>query len=130
MPLVQVTANSLANASMGGTAFTAPTAPVKVALTTTVGTNTTAGTEVTGGSYARQSLTLTAATGGTAGSNAAALTYTSMPAVGAPGVQGVDVYDSAGTPVRLWTGALTTAKTTNAGDTFTIAIGALTYQIT
>lgn len=129
MPLVQVTANNLANASMGGTAFTAPTAPVKVALTTTVGTATSAGTEVTGGSYARQSLSITAAAGATAGSNSVALTYTSMPAIGSPGVQGVDVYDSAGTPVRSWTGALTVAKTTNAGDTFTIAIAALTYQI-
>ncbi|GAC1529558.1 MAG: hypothetical protein NVS3B1_21360 [Marmoricola sp.] len=130
MPLVQVNANNLANASMGGTAYASPTAPVKVALTTTVGTATAAGTEVTGGSYARQTLSITAATGATAGSNSAALTYSSMPAIASPGVQGVDVYDSAATPVRLWTGALTTAKTTNAGDTFTIAVGALTYQIT
>jgi hypothetical protein len=115
---------------MGGTAFTAPTAPVKVALTTTVGTATAPGTEVSGGSYARQTLSITPASGAAAGSNSAALTYTSMPAVGSPGVQGVDVFDSAGTPVRLWTGGLSAAKTTNAGDTFTIAAGALTYQIT
>jgi hypothetical protein len=130
MPLTQATANALANASMGGTAFTAPTAPIKVALTTTVGTATAAGTEVSGGSYARQTLAITAASGSTPGSNSGALTYTNMPAESSPGVQGVDVYDSTGTPVRLWTGALTAAKTTNSGDTFTIAIGALTYALT
>lgn len=130
MPLTQTEANALANASMGGTAFTAPTTPMKVALTTTVGTATAAGTEVTGGSYARQTLAITPASGSTPGSNSGALTYSNMPAIGSPGVQGVDVYDSTGTPRRIWTGALTAAKTTNAGDTFTIAAGALTFQIT
>lgn len=133
MPLTQATANSLANASMGGTAFTAPTAPIKVRLTTTIGTATAAGTEVVnsgGSTYASQTLTITAATGATAGSNSAALTYANMPTIGSPGVQGVDIFDSAGTPVRHWTGALVVAKTTNLGDTFSIAVAALTFQIT
>lgn len=130
MPLTQATANGLANASMGGTAFSL-TAPCKVALDTTAPSSTAAGTEVAGGSYARQSITtVTAATGATAGSNGNALTYTNMPAVTSPSIGWVDVFDSAGTPVRQWYGTLTAAKTTNAGDTFTINIGALTFQIT
>lgn len=128
MPLVQSVAAALANASMGGTAFSAPSTPMKVALTTSVGSVTAAGTEVSGGSYARQSLSISTQVGAAPGSNSAPLTYTNMPALGSPGVQGVDVYDSAGT--RHWTGALAVAKTTNAGDGFTIATGALTYLIT
>ena len=129
MPLTQVTANDLANASMGGTAFSAPGTP-RVALATTAPTATAAGTEVTGGSYARQVITsITAATGSTAGSNAVALTYTNMPAVTSPAIGWVDIYNNANS-TRLWYGALTASKTTNSGDTFTIAIGALTFQIT
>lgn len=130
MPLTQAAANALANASMGGTAFSMTT-PAKVALCTTAPTATAPGTEVAGGSYARQAITaLTAATGSTPGSNANALTYTNMPAVTAPAIGWVDVYDSAGSPAREWYGGLTASKTTNAGDTFTIAAGALTYQLT
>lgn len=117
--VVQVEANALLAASSGQAAYTAPTAPVKVALDTVNGTTTAAGTEVTGGSYARQSITYAAPSGESIASNAA-LTYTSMPACT---VTGVDEFDSAGTPVRRWTGALTASKTVNAGDTFTIASG-------
>jgi len=128
MPLTQYAANALANASMGGTAFTAPGNP-KVALATTTPTATAAGTEVSGGSYARQAITsLTVATGSTPGSNANTLTYANMPAVGGGGITSVDVWDNAGTN-RLWYGTLSAAKTVNSGDTFTIAIGNLTYQI-
>lgn len=129
MPLTQYAANALANASFGGTAFSAP-GNLKVALATSTPTATAAGTEVSGGSYARQVVSaITAATGSTAGSNNVALTYTNMPAVGGGGITSVDVWDNAGTN-RMWYGALTAAKTTNSGDTFTIAVAALTYQIT
>lgn len=130
MPLTQQVANELANHSMGGTVFTMTT-PAKVALCTTAPTATAAGTEVAGGSYARQSITtVTAATGATSGKNGNALTYTNMPAVTSPAIGWVDVYDSAGTPKRLWFGNLTAAKTTNAGDTFTIDANSLSFQIT
>jgi hypothetical protein len=49
-----------------------------------------------------------------------ALTYTSMPAVT---VTSVDEFDNAGTPVRRWWGNLSASKTTNSGDTFSIAGG-------
>lgn len=117
--LVTVEANAILEASSGKTAYPNPTSPVKVALVTVTGTASTAGTEVTGGSYARQTITFAAAAAGSIASNVA-LTYTNMPAAT---VTGVDEYDSAATPVRRWFGALTASKTTNAGDTFTIASG-------
>lgn len=104
---------------------TRPTSPLKVALVTANGTDSAAGTEVTGGSYARQSATFSAASAG-ATSNTGAITFTNMPAAT---VVGVEVWDSAGTPVRLWYGALSANKTTGAGDTFTIAIGDLDLTI-
>jgi hypothetical protein len=106
---------------------TRPTTPLKVRLMTANGTDSAAGTEVTGGTYTPQSVTFTAASGTTAAaSNNADLNFTLMPAAT---VVGVEVWDSAGTPVRLWYGALTANKTTNAGDTFTIASGSLALSL-
>jgi len=123
--LVTVEANALLGASSGQAAYTNPTAPIKVALVTATGTATAAGTEVTGGSYARQTITFAAPAGGSISSNVA-LTYTNMPACT---VTGVDEYDSAGTPVRRWFGALSASKTVNAGDTFSIASGSYTKTL-
>lgn len=104
---------------------TRPTTSLKVALVTANGTDSAAGTEVTGGSYARQNVTFSAASGG-ATSNSGAVTYTNMPACT---VVGVEVWDNAGSPVRLWHGALTASKVVNAADTFTIAIGDLDLSL-
>lgn len=120
--LVQVEANGLLDSSMAGTAYTAPTTPIKCRLMTANGTATSAGTEVTGGSYASQTATFSAASAGSKSTNAN-LTYTSMPATT---VVGVELWDSAGTPIRRWFGALTANKTTNSGDTFSITSGSLT----
>lgn len=126
--LVTVEANAILEASSGKTTYPAVTSPVKIALDTVTGTASAAGTEVSGGSYARQTITFAAAAAGAIASNVA-LTYTNMPAVGGGGVTGVDEFDSTGTPVRRWFGALTAAKTTNAGDTFTIASGSYTKTL-
>jgi hypothetical protein len=123
--LVTVEANALLGATSGQAAYVAPTAPVKVALVTATGTASAAGTEVTGGSYARQTITFAAAAGGSITSNVA-LTYTNMPACT---VTGVDEWDSAGTPIRRWFGALSASKTVNAGDTFSIASGSYTKTL-
>ena len=134
MPLWQARMNAYTNHNIGqGAAPAALTMPAKVQLTTTVGTATATGTVVTGASYADQSLTaaqITAAAGTAAASNNVTLTYASMPAVPAPGVQGVNVIDStATTPLISGSGGLTAAKVVNAGDTFSIAAGALTESI-
>lgn len=107
------------------TAPTRPTAPLKVALVTANGTDTAAGTEVTGGSYARQNLTMGAAVAG-ATSNSADLVFAGMPAAT---VVGVEIYDSAGSPVRLWYGALSASRTVAAGDELRLTAGSLALSI-
>lgn len=107
------------------TAPTRPTAPLKVALVTANGTDTTAGTEVAGGSYARQNLTMAAAVNG-ATSNSADLVFSGMPAAT---VVGVEVYDNAGAPVRLWYGALAASRTVAAGDELRLTAGSLALSI-
>ena len=108
-----------------GNATTAPTAPLQVALVTANGSDTAAGTEVAGGSYARKNLTTAAAANG-ATSNSADLVWTGMPAAT---VVGVEVWDSAGTPVRLWYGALAASRTVLAGDELRIPAGSLTFAL-
>lgn len=104
---------------------TRPTTPLKVALVTANGDDATAGTEVTGGSYARQTLTVAAAASG-ATSNSADIIFSGMPACT---VVGVEVWDSAGTPVRLWKNALTASRTVEAGDDFKLSAGDIDQSI-
>jgi hypothetical protein len=122
MGLTQAEAQRLLDAHNGTAAYTPPSGAKKVALTTTVGTATAAGSEVVGGSYGRQTITESAAAAATpaTSSNSGTLTWAGMPAVT---VDGVDEYDSGGTPFRSATAPLTSSKTTNAGDTFSIATG-------
>lgn len=104
-----------------GNTTTSPTGALKVALVTANGSDSAAGTEVTGGSYARQTVTFSAAAAG-ATSNSGTLTWSAMPACT---VVGVEIYDSAGSPIRWWWGPLGATKTVNSVDTFTIAAGQL-----
>lgn len=108
-----------------GLTSTAPTTPMKVALVTAAGSDTAAGTEVTGGSYARQTLSVAAAASG-ATSNSADLVFAGMPAAT---VVGVEVWDSAGTPVRLWYGPLASPRTVLAGDELQILAGELDFAL-
>jgi hypothetical protein len=126
--LVSVESAAILEASSGRTAYTNPTSPVKIRLMTANGSQTAAGTEVSGGSYAAQTVTYAAASAGATSTIASsgALNYASMPACT---VVGVEEWDSAGTPVRRWEGALTANKVVNSGDTFTIASGSLTKSL-
>jgi hypothetical protein len=94
-------------------------------LVTAAGSDTVAGTEVTGGSYARQSLTVGAASSG-ATANSADVVFTGMPAAT---VVGVEIWDSAGTPVRLWYGNLAASRTVAAGDEVRLVAGSLTLAL-
>lgn len=123
--LVQTEENRLLDASFGTAAYTAPTTPMKLALVTVLGTITAAGTEVAGGSYARQTLAMSAASAGSA-SNSAIITFTNMPAVT---VVGVDVYDSNASPRRCWFGPLASARTTAAGDQLQFAVASIVASI-
>jgi hypothetical protein len=108
---------------------TRPTGPMMVRLISGAGgSDSAAGTEVAnagGSTYAAQSVVFGAAASG-AISNTGAVTFTNMPAIT---VTGLELWDSFGTPVRLAYGALTASKTTNLGDTFTIAIGDLDFTL-
>lgn len=127
--IVRAEAAALLNATFAEATYTAPTTPLKIALDSAVGSDTAAGTEISGGSYARQTLTMAAASTGAYPASIAsnvALTYTNMPAVT---VTSIDYFDSAGTPIRRWFGSLTASKTTNSGDTLTIGSGSLTATL-
>lgn len=121
--VVQAEAGRMLDASLGTSSYTAVTGPMKLRLMSTTGTNTSAGTEVTGGSYTSQTITFAAASAGSAASNLTC-TFTAMPATT---VNGVEIWDSA--PRRNWTGALTTPKTTGAGDTLSLPSGSVTASI-
>lgn len=128
--LVQVEATALLNASFAKVTYTAPTTPINLALVSSNGSSTAAGTEVAnsgGSTYARQSMASALGTA-SAGSitTTAAITFSNMPAIT---TTGVEVWDSAGTPVRRWFGALTTSKTTALGDTLSFASGAITATL-
>lgn len=104
---------------------TRPTTPLKVALVTANGSDSAAGTEVTGGSYARKNLAVAAAVSG-ATSNSADLVWTGMPAAT---VVGVEIWDNAGAPVRLWYGALGANRTVASGDELKIVAGSLAISL-
>lgn len=124
--VVTTEANGILTSSVKGTAYTAPTAPINLALVTVIGSASAAGTEVTGGSYARQPITWGTASAGSI-ANSVAITFTAMPAVT---VVGVDIWDSAGTPIRRWWGAVSPNKVLGSGDTLSFAIGALSVGLT
>lgn len=118
--------NNLLDASLGTATLTATTTPLKCRLMTANGSASANGTEASGGSYASITVTFASASGQSAASNVA-LNYTSMPA---STIVGVELWDSAGTPIRKWWGALSASKTLNAGDTLSIASGSLTCAFT
>lgn len=101
---------------------TAPTFPLKLALVTSASSDSAAGTEVTGGSYARQTLAMSSAQPSL---NSADITFSGMPACT---VTGVEIWDSAGSPVR-WAYKSVTSKTVNAGDDVKVTAGNLSLDI-
>jgi len=130
--LVQVHANGLLDAStdQSGAAVRLSTGPLRCRLMTANGSSTAAGTELaTSGGYTSgtgaPSITFGAAAAGVSTSTNAQ-TVTNMPATT---VVGIEIWDSAGTPLRKWAGALSANKTTNAGDTYSQAIGAVTLNL-
>lgn len=128
--LVQVEAGNILAASSGQAAYVAPVPPVLVSLVTVMGTATAPGTEVVNtttpaSQYARQPITFAAPSAGSIASSNA-LTFVNMPA---GTIVGVDEWDSATTPIRRWFGALSTSKSVNAGDTFSISIGSYSKSV-
>lgn len=116
--------NALINHVFRNVAMTSPTT-VYLALFTSDPTDAGSGTEVSGGSYARQAAAFAAPSNGSA-SSSADINFTNMPAAT---VTHVGVYDAASLGNLLYHGALTSSKTVNAGDTFTVTAGNLTVTL-
>jgi len=121
-------AMALIDASLGTQTLTASTGAIKCRLYTVVGTAAATGTEVTSGSYVSQPVTFNASTNADppVATSSVLASYTGMPACT---VVAVELWDSAGTPKRLWWGLLAASKVLNAGDTFQIASGSLTCSL-
>lgn len=83
--------------------------------------------EVSGGSYARQSITFDAATGGSADS-AATVTFPAATANWGT-ITHVALMDAATSGNVLFHGSVTTSKTIESGDTFQISAGNLTISL-
>lgn len=124
---------NLVDGSLGTAAFVATTGPLRCRFMTANGSGTANGTELsTSGGYTSgtgaPSLTFASANTSTAtAASNSAVNVTNMPAAT---IVGVELWDSAGTPKRKWWGALAASKTTNSGDTFSIASGSLTAALT
>ena len=134
--IVQLQANKILDLTLGTSAPTMFTTPAKVRLTTTTPTNTTAGTELTGSGYTTGGTSLSgntfsaAATGATTGPATTALSWTNASG-GTWSIVGVEIWDSAGTPLRWWYGVFTGQPVSVAnGNTFQIAVSALSVSLT
>lgn len=124
-------AADLLEASLGVSALTAFSGSAKIRLTTNAPTASTAGTELTGSGY-------------TAGGTAVSFNSTSSNSTTGPtstiswtnasggtwSIVGIEIWDSAGTPVRWWYGLWNGQPISVAnGNTFTVSAGAVTVQI-
>lgn len=116
------------NEMLRGVDFTPPTS-VYVALFETATDDAGGGTEVSGGSYARQTVSFTAATqvsGMAECSNDAAIEFVDMPAVT---VTHAAIFDASTAGNMLYHGALSTQRDVAAGDTFKFDAGELTVRM-
>jgi hypothetical protein len=104
-----------------------PPATIYVGLFTTAPTDAGGGTEVSGGSYARQSVTLSAASGGST-SNSADITFPTATADWGT-IVAAGIFDASTAGNLLAWNNLTQSKTVNNGDTFRITAGNLTLTV-
>jgi hypothetical protein len=130
---------SCLGAMIGRNSFSAWSGTVgKIKLMSSSASDGVDGTEISGGSYPAGGISLgtISTTFGAAGyaggvasctNSGAAVTQTSMPAVGGGGIVSASLYDNG--PVRWWWGDLTTAVVTNSGDTLTFATSSITVQL-
>jgi len=107
-------------------AFTPPST-VYVGLFTVAPTDAGGGTEVSGGSYARQAVTLAAASAG-ATQNSADITFPTATADWGT-IVAAGLFDAASAGNLLAWNNLTASKTVNNGDTFKISAGSLTISV-
>lgn len=133
--IVQAQANKILDLTLGTSAPTMFTTPAKLRLTTTAPTATAAGTELIGTGYTAGGTSLAgntfsaAAAGATTGPGTSALQWTN--GSGGPwSIVGVEVWDSAGTPLRWWFASLTGQPiTVTNGQIFQLAVGSIAANL-
>ena len=118
--------NKVLDHVLRNTSYTSPTT-VYVGLYTSNPTDTNSGTEVTGGSYARQTLSVTTASNGIVTSSADVTFPQCTASWGSVGFIGV--LDAITSGNLLMHTALTTAKTIDTGDILKITSGNLTVTL-
>ena len=128
--IVQAQANKLLDASLGTATLTAFSGAAKIRLTTTAPTATAAGTELTGTGYTTGGSTIAfsaAASGST--SNSGSVSWTNGSG-GAWSIAGLEIWDSAGTPIRWWFGTWNGQPISVAnGNTFQVAATGITVTL-
>lgn len=119
-----------------GSALTQPTSPLHLRVMTATGSNTAGGTEATGGNnpgYTAGGLTMgTPSFGASSAGVSASVNAVSWTATGTQtaNLVGAEVWDTAGTPVRILQGALSSSITGVVnGDTIQFAGGAITADM-
>jgi len=118
--------NKIIDHMLRNQAFTPPST-LYVALYTVSPSDSGGGTEVSGGSYARQAVTFTAASGG-ATSNSADIAFPQATADWGT-IVAVGIFDSSSGGNLLAWGTLTASKTVNNGDQFKILAGDLDITV-
>jgi hypothetical protein len=133
--VVQTQANKILDTTLGTSAPTLFTGAAKVRLTSTAPTATAAGTELTGTGYTTGGVSLSgntfaaASAGSTTGPHTSALTFTNGSG-GTWSIAGVEIWDSAGTPLRWWFGTFTGGPiSVPVGVTFRIDIDSMTATL-
>ncbi len=116
--------DAVANALRGGGSGTSFTAPATVYTKLHTGDPGEAGTSNAAGNTTRQATTFGASSGGVITSNAD-ITWTSVSTTETYSY--VSLWDNSSAGNCLGSGALTTPKAVNSGDTFTISSGSLSY---
>ena len=118
--------NKIIDHMLRNQAYTPPST-VYLALFTTATSDAGGGTEVSGGSYARQAVTLSAASGG-ASSNSADITFPQATADWGT-ITHVALMDALTSGNMLMHTPLDASKTVNNGDTFKITAGDLDLAV-
>lgn len=128
--LVQAQANAILNVTLGVSSLTAPTTPMLCHLTTTAPTNTVAGTALSGTGSTPLSITFGSASAGqSTGPTGSALQWTNGSG-GTWSIVGVEIWDSAGSPVRWWFGSWTGQPiSVSASSVFQVNVAGLTVQL-
>lgn len=130
--LVQTRAADLLEASLGVSSLTAFTGQAKIRLTTTTPTATTAGTELSATGYTAggQSINFNSTSTASTTGPTSTITWTNSGGSSWTGIVGLEIWDSAGSPLRWWFGVWTGQPIViAAGNSFVIQTGSITVQI-